>query len=69
MKYQQGDLVEIHSLGPIYGDKTFDGKIVGCSIFWGDSPATIWIVECPTLAASSGFTHVTMPQACLRPKI
>ena len=82
MKFKQGDLVEIHSLGPSYGDQTFEGKICGVSVDWGDSDATIWIVECNILDLAYAadvnsnlipgppqdrpFTHITMPQACLR---
>jgi hypothetical protein len=43
MKYQQGDLVVIHSLDDS-GD-TWEGTICGISVDWGDQPATIWIVE------------------------
>jgi hypothetical protein len=69
MKYKQNDAVEIHSLGSLYGDKTFPGRICGIAVNAGDSPATIWIVECPELASKQfcAFTHLTMPQACLRP--
>jgi len=67
MKFKQNDAVEIHSLGPSYGDQTFTGKVVGIAVDWGEeSGATIWIVECPALAEQIGFTHVTMPQGCLR---
>ena len=64
MKFIQNDLVQIHSLDN--SGETFDGKICGLAVDWGDSPATIWIVECPALGAQIGFTHVTMPQGCLR---
>lgn len=68
MKFKQNDPVLIHSLGPKYGDQTFAGKICGLSIDWGDSPATIWIVESPTLCELDdyGFTHAAIAQACIR---
>jgi hypothetical protein len=66
MKFKQNDAVEIRSLGLSYGDKTFPGKICGVAVDWGESSATIWIVECLALAKQIGFTHVTMPQGCLR---
>ena len=59
----------------MYGDQSFGGKICGISIDWGNTPATIWIVECPELGrqergalldGNAAFTHVTIPQACLR---
>jgi hypothetical protein len=66
MKYKQNDSVIIHSLDDT-GD-TYPGKICGISVDWGEeSGATIWIVECPALGKQIGFTHVTMPQSCIRP--
>ena len=66
MMFTQNDVVEIHSLGS--SENTFEGRICGLSIDWGDSPATIWIVECPELGKNVGFSHMTFPQSCLRLK-
>jgi hypothetical protein len=71
--FKEGDLVEIHSAGPSLPG-TYRAIIRGIGVNWGDSPATIWIVEpierLPT-SMEYGFPEYAyscccFPQACLQ---
>lgn len=64
--FLEGDRVIIHSLGPSYGDDEYYGNIRGISVDYGDNPATIYIVEMPSLDQDYKYSCCTIPQSCLR---
>jgi hypothetical protein len=64
-KFQQGDNVLIHSIGP--DGKTYRARICGLAHDWGDDPATSYIVEMiDSIRDDYKFTHCVMPAACLK---
>ena len=62
--FKQNDHVIIHSIDKI--GTTFDGKICGVAVNFGDDPATIYIVDTlGNLGGHTNYSHVTIPGACL----
>lgn len=64
--FREGDRVIMHSLGSGYfANKELNGVIRGCSVFNGNDPSTVYIVESREFPGSK-FTCFGIPQACLR---
>jgi hypothetical protein len=65
MKYEEGEQVIIHSLGPSYPNKEYRAIIRGISV---DGPARIYIVEMVDKIDILNYiySHCTMPEACIR---